>query len=351
MLRSAECYGEDFPNWKAEVIVDLRNFLPGRLQSRTLSLALECVLRVEAGTAETSYRHRGAGARNQSLGPERFEVPGARGRLVKGGQLPEYPNEMPWKLHVDCAGFQRNVYEAITESSISERHLSDRRFLRASDFARFFAGLPSVLERSDCASQWRRVPCVSDILPGDFVSYTPSDYVARKTLAGLLRDVRMQLDLAEGGDGPFKHALENDDSDDEGAEKWIKLVENKLEQVGVNSPESLLDKIEAGSLNEDLQAKGKKGFGKATMDEFEEACLACKNGYQNTGHIVMACEVAEKQGKDAWRVQILHSTGSGKHAGVQRGYHKLLSKKGEDGKVEWLHERTQCLANIGRLIL
>jgi hypothetical protein len=112
---------------------------------------------VDSGTAETQYEHRGCGVEDQGHPPEVWDCPAVSGRTPY--------TESKWRLHVDCSGFIRRVYQTATGAEIMAS-LSDRRFMRARDFCHFFGGLPSVKLEKDCALLWRLVPDVRMVMQG-----------------------------------------------------------------------------------------------------------------------------------------------------------------------------------------
>ena len=145
----------------------LRRFMPGSLSKHCLKIAREAGRRVRDGRADTKYQHRGDGVGDQSRGDERWEI----------GDEHE-----TWVMHVDCAGFVRNVLESAIGSQFVAS-VSDRRFMRAKDFRNYFAALPlSVVDQADGLSPWRRVDDLRTLLPGDIVAWSYLRFLLGKIL-------------------------------------------------------------------------------------------------------------------------------------------------------------------------
>jgi len=337
-FKRAGCYGGSHPTWSTDTILKLRNFLPGPISARCLEHAWEAVLKVEAGTAKTKYIHRGQGAHDQGLGKEEYLVPGAHGRLFDGKPDDGLPS---WTLFVDCAGFIRNVYETITDSVLADKHLSNRRFMRADDFYEFFSKQPSVKSSANIATQWRSVDNICDVLPGDIISYSFGCFVEKHNLRDLLQDVKLQMDLEDAHDGTLRHFLEEDDNS---IDDWVDKVEQKLNAVGVDSKEALLEKLTNNTLNGDLRNAGLRFLGSHTLEELKEACEA---SHSNTGHIVIVRGPPKKKEDDKWTVPILQSTSLSKPPGVGQNW-KIFCEDPESGT--WIHANSKAPVSIGRLV-
>jgi hypothetical protein len=133
LLAQAEC------ETLAEItVVHLDRFLPGPTGRSCYRLAQEAVERVEAKTAKTKYVHR---ANKVKVEKEIWDV-----------------TTDTWTMHVDCAGFIRNVLGTILDRSPFIECLSDRPFMRAKDFFTYFEKLPNKITDLDTeTSDWRRV--------------------------------------------------------------------------------------------------------------------------------------------------------------------------------------------------
>lgn len=127
-------------------------FLPGPKGHRCFRLAQRAAEKVKSGEADAKYVHR---PEDGKKGEEIFNI-------NHGGQ---------WKLHVDCAGFVRSVLQHVTKDRFVLA-LSDRAFMRAKDFYRFFETVPynvtdkDVLREPDKRMQWRLVRDLRLVIPG-----------------------------------------------------------------------------------------------------------------------------------------------------------------------------------------
>jgi hypothetical protein len=125
-----------------ETIDLLASFLPGPVGFRCFRLAQKAGQKVKSGTADAKYVHRPESGKK---GDEQWDLKGD-----------------DWTLHVDCAGFVRSVLKHVTKDAFMVS-LSDRSFMRAKDFYRFFETIPyTVTEKgempeSDKRMQWRLV--------------------------------------------------------------------------------------------------------------------------------------------------------------------------------------------------
>jgi hypothetical protein len=137
----------------------LYNFLPGPLGLRCFRLSQMAADRVEKGLADAKYVHR---PESGLRGNESWQVHG---------------NE--WTLHVDCAGFVRSVLKHVTKD-LFQPSLSDRSFMRAKDFYRFFETIQYMVtdtqdlpEETNKLLKWRIVPDLRMVIPGDIIVYRP----------------------------------------------------------------------------------------------------------------------------------------------------------------------------------
>jgi hypothetical protein len=137
----------------------LYNFLPGPLGLRCFRLSQMAADRVEKGLADAKYVHR---PESGLRGNETWQVHGKE-----------------WTLHVDCAGFVRSVLQHVTKD-LFQPSLSDRSFMRAKDFYRFFETIQYTVtdtqdlpEDTDKLLKWRIVPDLRMVIPGDIIVYRP----------------------------------------------------------------------------------------------------------------------------------------------------------------------------------
>ena len=137
----------------------LYNFLPGPLGLRCFRLSQMAADRVEKGLADAKYVHR---PESGLRGNESWQVHGKE-----------------WTLHVDCAGFVRSVLKHVTKD-LFQPSLSDRSFMRAKDFYRFFETIQYMVtdtqdlpEETDKLLKWRIVPDLRMVIPGDIIVYRP----------------------------------------------------------------------------------------------------------------------------------------------------------------------------------
>jgi hypothetical protein len=135
----------------------LYNFLPGPLGHRCFRLSQMAADRVEKGLADVKYVHR---PESGLRGNESWQVHGKE-----------------WTLHVDCAGFVRSVLKHVTKD-LFQPSLSDRSFMRAKDFYRFFETIQYMVtdaqdlpEETDKLMKWRIVPDLRMVIPGDIIVY------------------------------------------------------------------------------------------------------------------------------------------------------------------------------------
>ena len=138
-----------------ETMQQLEIFLPGPMGYRCFRLAQKAAEKVEQGAADAKYVHR----------PEDGK---------KGDEMFTTPAEDTWKLHVDCAGFVRSVLKHVTKDPFVLA-LSDRGFMRAKDFYRFFETVPyNVTDKKltventekDKRMKWRIVRDLRMVIPG-----------------------------------------------------------------------------------------------------------------------------------------------------------------------------------------
>ena len=142
-----------------QTLLLLHNFLPGPLGLRCFRLSQMAADRVEKGLADAKYVHR----------PES----GLRGEETW------HAHGDAWKLYVDCAGFVRSVLKHVTKD-LFQPSLSDRSFMRAKDFYRFFETVPCTVidhkdlpQETDKLMKWRIVPDLRMVIPGDIIVYRP----------------------------------------------------------------------------------------------------------------------------------------------------------------------------------
>jgi hypothetical protein len=203
----------------------LSRFLPSSTGLRVFALAQQTLRKIVEGTATTSYNH--------GLTPN-LSAAGLARAYGGAGMTPErYAiSGDTWTVNVDCAGFIRNTFQAVTGSSITDpalRPLSDSSFMRAKDYTRFGQHLPLDVRASSgsggeagpspasAAVMWRKVSDLRDVLPGDIISYgQPGGFVRlneKGTLSNLLNEVGFELLVSVEGSLslPMVHILERDD--------------------------------------------------------------------------------------------------------------------------------------------
>lgn len=164
----------------ASTAAALSRFLPCSTGLRVFALAQQTLRKIADGTATTSYNHGltpnlsakalAAGYGAAGMTPEKYEI--------------APPPGVSWTVNVDCAGFIRNTFQAVTGSSVMDpalRPLSDSSFMRAKDYTRFGQRLPldvradssaaGTVAGASAAVMWRKVSDMRDILHGDIISY------------------------------------------------------------------------------------------------------------------------------------------------------------------------------------
>ena len=331
-LRAAGVLAEH--TYAASTIVKLRNFLTAPLGTSILRLAEEAGERVANGQADTCYTHRGHGVEDQGLGDERWDIDSAQ-----------------WTMHVDCSGFVRHLLQTVMGTEFIGR-LSDRRFMRAKDFKRFFKELSrSVTEGVDSNETWRRVDDFQMILAGDIIAWGPEGgasaggaFVKTEDLCTLLKHVWLAKQECEDSAtvlhiAELKHHTMPNTSGAQAltAEEWVEPVLRKLAALTtpIASVQELRQRID--SLNDEIVSTepsiGRRFFAH-TIDLMREAC---DSSFENTGHIVIATGAAEykpspQHPSGDWRVPVVHSSG-GVHGVRSMGQYKRFGC--QDGQWHW----------------
>lgn len=366
-----------------DLILKLHEFLPGPVGIRCFRLAQRAAEKVETGQADAKYVHRpesGAGR-----GDEHWNVSN------KGGGS--------WTLHVDCAGFVRStlkhVLSHIVVSHKSEDDqdvltdampvaLSDRSFMRAKDFYRFFESVhATVLQHDETQPEWRIVPDLRMLIAGDVVVYRPRGNAAggaafttndRSNLKQVLKavmaaqlwrieDERLRL-AGRGG-----YLVKRNVSRDPRIKPWVEAVRAKLASLNITTVKQLRSALLENRIPVDADEQSDGGGG--TCDSMDPSPSENKNNINqengglltadvlrlmqecvettalNTGHIVFVAgqpklvETDAANGNRVYRVPVVHSTKHGKKddngvttQGVQMHYRRFtLTSSGQ-----WIRE-------------
>lgn len=315
-----------------EVSLLLRSFLPGPVGLRAFRLAQKAAIKAEKGSADVKYVHR---AESGKPGEEKFSI-----RVGK-----------EWILHVDCAGFVRHVLKHVTKDAFVMA-LSDRDFMRAKDFFRFFHSIPysvrskEEIPATDRRMKWRRVEDLRMVIAGDVIVYRPRGNAAggaaftendRKDLKHLLKAVKTaeiwkQEEAALGDDLVTRNC-----SKDPQVKLWVEATRERLRQIGITTIKEFRSKF--STINKLMQEKGETLFPQSTLNLMKE-CLETRA--LNTGHIVFASGPAVSIGENECRIRVVHSTKFGKKdkngnviEGVQEHYRRFRLIEHQDGSVTY----------------
>lgn len=311
----------------------LNVFLPGPVGFRCFRLAQTAAEKVERGSADAKYVHR---PESGKAGEETWDTTG---------------ND--WTLHVDCAGLVRSVLKHVTKDPFLVS-LSDRSFMRAKDFYRFFETVPySVTDQqevveTDKQMHWRLVRDLRMVIPGDIIVYRPKGNGAggaafttndRSDLKHLLKAVKT-AQLWHNEEGEWKNLVTRNVGQDASVKPWIETVKAKLAKIEIHSVKDLKAKFD--SINELLQEKGEAVLSDETLKLMKECS---ETTALNTGHIVFASGPAELKGDNEYRIRVVHSTKFGKKdrkgnttEGVQEYYRRFRLVQGPDGEDKWTRE-------------
>jgi hypothetical protein len=342
---------------ETELIAKLQSFLPGPVGFRCFRLAHAVADRVERGQADAKYVHRPEDDIKEGRGPEQWKLGGI--------------NEV-WKVHVDCAGFVRSVLKHVSKDPFI-LSLSDRNFMRAKDFYRFFETLEySILDHrarnitnNDKRMQWRVVRDLRAVIPGDVIVYRPKGNAAggaaftendRSDLKHVLKAVKTaQIWRQESQNGAL---VTRNVARDPQVKTFVDSVKIILaEQFQIRTVKDLRAKWD--TLRQHLAEASET---RMNNPENESAASSSSLSYWvdtellnlmkecamtsalNTGHIVFASGPAVYQGGNEYRIKVVHSTKFGKTdektgeptEGVQEHYRRFQLIKGK-----WTRQKIQ----------
>ena len=300
------------------VLQQITGFTPGPVAIKCLALAKEAVNHAEANPECTKHVYR---SQHRSNNREVWKV----GLNTNGGK--------EWIMHVDCAGFVRNVLETSLKHPFTVA-LSDRSFMRAKDFFTFFEHLPSLSAvagsdlndmRTSDSLCWSRVDDLRMILPGDIIAYRHKGQAAggaafleTTSLHSLFKSLKVKhiYDEVKEKEGRLVHrniAL------DEGVEEWTESLVQSLTSIGIESLDALKGRLEDNCVNNRMRSQN------VDMAVLREALHSKAH---DTGHVMFAAGRAENvENTNQWRIPVYHSTSSGKYPGVQRGYKTFTRTK------------------------
>lgn len=330
-----------------KTLLALRAFLPGPVGFRAFRLAQMAAQKVRKGTAETEYVHRHESGKR---GDETFHLPVGDN----------------WILNVDCAGFVRNCLKHVTKDKLVMA-LSDRDFMRAKDFFRFFDAIPyTVMDPEEIPEsyphlRWRRVDDLRMVIPGDVICYRPSGNSAgaaafttndRKDIKRLLKAVRTAQIWRQQENGEWKGFVTRNISKDPSVRAWVDAVKIKLSAVGIHTVKELYYQLH--KINDILREQNYTGFYKDTIELMKECA---ETTAQNTGHIVFAAGLAVDTGNNEYRIRVVHSTKYGYKDlktgeitnGVQEYYRRFKLLEFPDGTFKWTRAMKQAkpLVEVG----
>lgn len=265
----------------------LNAFLPGPVGFRCFRLAQKCAEKVKNGTAHVKYIHR----------PE--------SSLEKNKEQWDIPVHGDWAMHVDCAGFVRNILKYTTKNSF-RISLSDRDFMRAKDFYHFFQTVPySVLEvdaeipENELKMKWRTFRDLRMVIAGDVIVYRPKGNAAggaafttddRLDMKRLLRAVKTaevwhdEIETQKEEQQEWKHHfVQRNIAKDPVVKEWALATQNKLSALGIVTVSQYRAKAE--SINALLEEAGEKPLTERILQLLKECSTTTA---LNTGHIVFA---------------------------------------------------------------
>ena len=334
-----ELFGMVSDRLSEQDIQSLHTFLPGPKGLRCFRLASKAAAMVQNGNAHAKYVHR---PESGKMGQESFHVP---------------VND-EWILHVDCAGFVRNVLKHVTKDKFVMA-LSDRNFMRAKDFYKFFATLDATVmdtertlqDEEDSRMKWRIVNDLRMVIPGDVIVYRPRGNAAggaaftendRKDVRHLLKAVKTSQVWHETQQEDANTLVTYNCARDPRVKPWVDAVKTKLQNVGMDSVAKIRH-VPSAEINDLLKAKGYSALSQDTLQLMKECSTTTA---LNTGHIVFACGPAVHMGDNVYRIRVVHSTKHGKRdketgeimQGVQEYYRRFMMIQEEDGTVRWTRE-------------
>jgi hypothetical protein len=326
-------------------LAQLSAFLPGPVGFRCFRLAQKCAEKVKNGTADVKYIHRPAvsSAKNE----EQWDIP------VNGD----------WAMHVDCAGFVRNILKYTTKNSF-RLSLSDRDFMRAKDFFHFFETVPySVLDEDEIPEnelkmKWRCFRDLRMVIAGDIIVYRPKGNAAggaafttddRLDIKRMLRAVKT-AELWHEEEREWKHFVRRNLAKDAAVKEWADLTQKQLEMIGIQTVQQF--RANADSVNDMLVGAGLPPLGESTLNLLKECSTTTA---LNTGHIVFASGPAVRVlgGPDdsplvEYRIPVIHSTKFGKldeegnpTEGIQEHFRRFTMIE-HNGSVTWTRTMKQC---------
>ena len=272
------------------------------------------------------------------------------GRL--GDEQWHVPVDDEWTLHVDCAGFVRNVLRHVTKDPF-RMSLSDRAFMRAKDFYRFFETSPyTVLDKEDIVEsdrrmKWRLVPDLRMVIPGDIIVWRAKGNAAggaafttndRKDLKHLLKAVRT-AQLWHEEEGEWKNLVTRNVSKDPSVRPWVEAVKAQLASIGITKVKQLRANFD--SINEKLEEQGVEPLSPEILALMKECA---ETTALNTGHIVFAAGPAVEKEENVYRIRVVHSTKYGMKdhkgevtEGVQEYFRRFKLVEGPNGS-RWTRE-------------
>lgn len=334
-----ELFGIPAPEKLSErTLAQLSAFLPGPVGFRCFRLAQKCAQKVRNGTADVKYVHR---PESGKIGDEQWDIP---------------VND-DWTMHVDCAGFVRNILKYATKDPF-RLSLSDRDFMRAKDFFRFFQTVPyTVLDETDIPEnqqkmKWRIVKDLRMVLPGDIITYRPNGNAAgnaafttndRIDMYHMLKAVKT-AELWHEEEGEWKSLVTRNLAKDPVVKEWVQRTRKRLEAIGIKTVREF--RTHANSINSLLEEHGEKPLAERTLQLMKECSTTTA---LNTGHIVFASGPAVAVGNNEYRIPVIHSTKFGKPdkdgnatEGIQDHFRRFTMIERSDGRISWTREMAQC---------
>jgi hypothetical protein len=310
-----------------ETVTRLDRFLQGPCGRNCFRLAKEAVERVENGTGVTKYVHRKNAI---AVLKEIWDVEGG------GGDDATSSTSGDWIMHVDCAGFIRNMLGTILENEPSfVACLSDRPFMRAKDFFTFFERLPcTISDLGTSTTYWRRVDDMRRLLPGDIIAYrilgraaggaafTSKEDKNTKAIFTAMKAAQLYEEVEES-----EGFVSRDLTRHAAVKEWVAEICGALEPMGIvdyNSLKENMDKVK--------QLLEQRGESENTLELLDEVM---DSNQTNTGHIMVCAGPAEPNATNPleFRVPVFHSTKSKVKPGVQRGYKRIVATNNKDYKV------------------
>lgn len=328
----------------------LTSFLPGPVGIRCFRLAQMAAEKVRRGEADVKYVHRDENGKagdelwhvipHQTLSRHNSFVSPTSHDAKQSDELPA----PQWTLHVDCGGFVRSVLKHITKDVV-QVSLSDRSFMRAKDFYRFFETIDlsvtdkeilPLMSTQDRIKKWRLVTDLRTLIPGDIIVYRPKGSAAggaafttndRKDLKHLLKAVRMaQLYKSELLDNGIGHLVTRNLGRDPSVKSFVDSNRAKLDDLGIQSCKQLREKLPV--LNDLMIQKGYEPYDLELLQLMKECC---ETTAKNTGHIVFcAGPPIYMKDEDDYRIKVIHSTKNGvnKTEGVQQYFRRFRLVEG-----------------------